>query len=154
MEIFEEEKFSSFALDDKHIKDIKFVGKITSETTFYLYLYYFDSVDISEAEFIEEDKNEKIFRMYTPDGTPIYSKEEHLIHYDYLEIFAEEVFARKVIVPPTLKRRHMNRFKKNRSIEQIIVPEDCQLFSMKDGHVYNKKGTTLVYKNKKRLRKR
>lgn len=156
MEIIDEKRFEDLSISNElnNIKEIKLVGKIASITLFYLYKHEFDVVDLTEAEFIEEDKKEKILRMYTPDGIPVYSKEEHLIHYDYLEMFAEDVCTQKIIVPATLKRRHMNRFTKNYSIEQIIVPEDSQLFSMKDGNVYNKKGTTLVYKNKKRLRKR
>ena len=47
-----------------------------------------------------------------------------------------------------LKRRHMNRVKNNKSIKEVVVTADCELFSMKDGDVYNKKGTILTYSNK------
>lgn len=136
-----------------NIKEIKLVGKIASITLFYLYKHEFDVVDLTEAEFIEEDKEEYMFCGFSHSG-PVYSNKKVTHHYDYLSMFAEDVCTQKIIVPATLKRRHMNRFTKNYSIEQIIVPEDSLLFSMKDGNVYNKKGTTLVYKNKKRLRKR
>ena len=154
MEIMNEERFEDLSISDEldNIKEIKLVGKIASTTLFYLYQHEFDVVDLTEAEFIEEDKEEYMCYGFSHSG-PIYGNKKVIHHYDYLAMFAEDVCTTKIIVPATLKRRHMNRFKENYSIQQIIVPEDCQLFSMKDGHVYNKKGTTLVYKNKKRLRK-
>ena len=150
MEILDQNRFVSLAMDNVDIKEIKLIGAITGETIFYLHLYDFDVVDISEAEFIEEDKEEYVCYGFSHSG-PVYGNKKVLRHYDYLAMFAEDVYARRIIVPPTLKRKHMNRLVAKDFIEQIIVPEDCQLFSMKDGNVYNKKGTSLVFKNKKRL---
>ena len=149
MEILEQDRFVSLAMDNVDIKEIKLVGVVTGETIFYLHLYDFDVVDISEAEFFEEDKEEYVCYGFSHSG-PVYSKKKVVRYYDYLTMFAEDVYTRKIIVPPTLKRKHMNRLVAKDFIEQIIVPEDCQLFSMKDGNVYNKKGTALIFKNKKR----
>ena len=44
---------------------------------------------------------------------------------------------------------HMNRIKNNSNIKEVIVVEESPLFSMKDGDVYNKKGTILIFSNKK-----
>lgn len=147
MEIFNEDRFNSLDWDNAELNEIKLVGRITDFTIFNLDGCFFDVVDISEAEFIEEDKEEYVCYGFSHSG-PVYGKKKVIRHYDNLALFAERVYPKKIIVPPTLKRRHMNRLISNCSIEQIIVPEDCQLFSMKDGDVYNKKGTTLVFKNK------
>ena len=147
MEIVDEERINSLDWNDAELKELKLVGRITDFTIFCLDGCLFDVVDISEAEFIEEDKEEYVCYGFSHSG-PVYGKRKVIRHYDNLALFAERVYPKKIIVPPTLKRKHMNRLIANDFIEQIIVPEDCQLFSMKDGNVYNKKGTTLVFENK------
>ena len=43
----------------------------------------------------------------------------------------------------------MNRIKNNKNIKEVVVADECSLFSMKDGDIYNKKGTILVFSNKR-----
>ena len=74
-------------------REIKITGRITTDLDTYFSRSIFDLVDISGAEFIEEDKEVRL---------------------DY----------------------------------KVIVTDDCPLFSMRDGDVYNKKGTIPIYNNK------
>ena len=129
--------------------EIKIVGCVSEALcSYYLHMSSYKVVDISEAEFIEEDKEVRLDYI-TPDGCPIYGKKTRMQHFDYLEMFLRDIMTGKIILPSYVKRRHMNRIKDNSSIKKVTVHDECPLFSMKDGDVYNKKGTTLVFRNKK-----
>lgn len=128
--------------------EIKIIGQITTDLLFYLHIGSFDVVDISEAEFVESDDEVRLDYV-TPDGCPMYGTKTRVQHFDYLEMFVRDILTEKIILPPNVKRKHINRIKNNNSIKEVVVVEDCELFCMKDGNVYNKKGTTLVYKNNK-----
>lgn len=129
--------------------EIKIVGQVSEALCdYYLHMSSYKVVDISEAEFIQEDKEVRLDYI-TPDGTPIYGTKTRVQHFDYLEMFVRDIFTEKIILPPNIKRKHMNRIKDSCSIKEVIVVDECPLFCMKDGDVYNKKGTTLVYSNKK-----
>ena len=126
---------------------IKIIGPVSTELCYhYLHTSSYKIVDISEAKFIEEDKEVRLDYI-TPDG-PIYGTKTRIQHFDYLEMFVSDIMTEKIILPPNIKRKHMNRIKDNCSIKEVVVVDECPLFSMKDGDVYNKKGTTLVYCNK------
>ena len=56
------------------------------------------------------------------------------------------VHAVRVILPSIVSRQQLNAAIKNPRIYQIEVTEDCPLFKIKDGDVWNKKGTILIYK--------
>jgi hypothetical protein len=64
-------------------------------------------------------------------------------------MFVEDIVTDKIILPSYIKRKHMNRIKNNKNIKEVVVADECSLFSMKDGDVYNKKGTILVFSNKR-----
>ena len=129
--------------------EIKIVGCVSEALcSYYLHMSSYKVVDLSEAEFIEEDKEESVCLGFSHSG-PVYSNRICTRHYDYLEMFLSDIMTDKIILPPYVKRRHMNRIKDNSSIKKVIVHDECPLFSMKDGDVYNKKGTTLVFSNKK-----
>lgn len=128
--------------------EIKIIGQVSEALcTYYLHMSSYEVVDISAAEFIEEDREVRIDYV-TPSG-PVYGKKTRVQHFDYLEMFVRDIFTEKIILPPNVKRKHINRIKDRDSIREVVVVDECPLFSMKDGDVYNKKGTTLVYKNKK-----
>mgnify|MGYP003317829948 CR=1 FL=1 len=149
MEIFDEQRLLyADSLILKNITEIKVVGKISRNVSPPLTWHTFSVVDISETDFIEEYKEEYLCLGFSHCG-PVYSNRLCNRHYDYLAMFINDVLTQKIILPPTLKRRHMNRIKENSSIKEVVVTDDCQLFTMKDGDVYNKKGTTLVFSNKK-----
>ena len=129
--------------------EIKIVGRVSEALcNYYLHMSDYKVVDISEAEFIEEDKEVRLDYI-TPDGAPIYGTKTRIQHFDYLEMFVRDILTEKIILPPNIKRKNMNRIKNRCSIKEVIVVDECPLFCMKDGDVYNKKGTTLVYSNKK-----
>lgn len=150
MEIFDCKKIFDLYLSEgfAECKNIKIVGCIKSDISFELRNNCFDVVDLSEAEFIEEDKEERVCLGFSHSG-PVYSSRICTRHYDYLEMFVSDIYTKKIILPPNVKRKHMNRIKDRSFIETVIVHDECPLFSMKDGDVYNKKGTTLVFSNKK-----
>jgi hypothetical protein len=148
MEIFDERRLLyADSLILKNITEIKVVGKISRNVSPPLTWHTFSVVDISEADFIEKYKEEWLAVGFSHRGGYRYRWCKH--HYDYLAMFINDVRTQKIILPPNIKRRHMNRIKENSSIKEVVVTDDCQLFTMKDGDVYNKKGTTLVFSNKK-----
>ncbi|MBO7264104.1 MAG: hypothetical protein J6U93_06260 [Alistipes sp.] len=149
MEIFDEQRllFADSSVM-KNIEEIKVVGKISVDVGYNLIRHTFSVVDLSEADFTEEYKEEYLCLGFSHSG-PVYSNRLCNRHYDYLAMFINDVLTQKIILPPNIKRRHMNRIKENVSIEEVVVTDDCTLFSMKDGDVYNKKGTILIFSNKK-----
>ena len=128
--------------------EIKIVGKITCDLTQKFGYIHFEVIDLSNAEFIVEDKEENICLGYSHCG-PVYSSRTCTRRYDYLEMFVKDIVTDKIILPSYVKRMHMNRIKNNSNIKEVIVVEESPLFSMKDGDVYNKKGTILIFSNKK-----
>lgn len=145
MVFFDQERIRHRDFDQ--FSEIKIVGQINDDIGLYLCSCCFKLVDISEADFIEEDKEVRLDYI-TPDGCPIYGTKTRIQHLDYLEMFLRDITTEKIILPPNIKRRHMNIIKDKCSIKEIVVEDNCELFSMKDGNVYNKKGTTLVFSNK------
>lgn len=136
---------------DETYRRIKIVGQFKTDLEEYFGLSGFEVVDISEAKFIEEDKEIRLDYV-TPNG-PVYGTKTRVSHFDYLEMFLRMIITDEIILPPYAKRKHMNRIKDSSCIERVIVTDDSKLFSMKDGDVYNKKGTILVFKNKKLKKK-
>lgn len=129
--------------------EIKIIGHVSEALcTYYLHMSDYKVVDISEAEFIEEDKEVRLDYIAS-DGSPMYGTDTRIQHVDYLEMFVRDIYTDKIILPPNVKRKHMNRIKDRDSIKEVVVVDECPLFTMKDGDVYNKKGTTLVFSNKK-----
>ena len=104
---------------------------------------YYQLVDISQAEFII-DKEEWQRCLGMSHHGPVYAR-GGTRDVEVLIRFLEKVRARKVILPANIERRHMNAAMRNNCICKIEVPDDCRLFAMKDGDVYNKKLTKLVF---------
>jgi hypothetical protein len=137
---------------DEDYKRIKIIGKIETDLNDYFGLSEFKVIDISEAEFVEKDIVEQMCLGWSHSG-PVYANRMCTYHYDYLELLLRNIYTQEIILPPYAKRKHMNRIKDSGCIERVIVTDDSKLFSMKDGDVYNKKGTILVFKNKKLKKK-
>ena len=150
MEVLDQKKIIALYLSGGYsdYKQIKIVGQVTCDLTNKFGYNHFEIIDLSDAEFIVEDKEEYVCLGYSHCG-PVYSSRTCIRHYDYLEMFVKDIVADKIILPPYVKRKHMNRIKNNSSIKEVAVVDNCELFSMKDGDIYNKKGTTLVFNNKK-----
>jgi hypothetical protein len=133
---------------DEAYKRIKIIGKIETDLNDYFGLSEFKVIAISEAEFVEKDIEEQMCLGWSHCG-PVYSSRICTRHYDYLEMFVEDIVTDKIILPSYIKRKHMNRIKNNKNIKEVVVADECSLFSMKDGDIYNKKGTILVFSNKR-----
>ena len=103
-------------------------------------------VDISQAHFIIDEEEWKQFLGYSHHG-PVYGASGWR-EVDVLKRFLENVWADKVILPADVARRHINAATRNAGLFQLIVPDDCRLFAMKDGDVYNKKLTKVVFQAK------
>lgn len=149
MDVLDQKEIMSLYLCGGYTKynEIKIEGKITCDLTQMFGYKHFEVIDLSDAEFIVEDKEENICLGYSHCG-PVYSSRICTRHYDYLEMFVEDIVTDKIILPSSIKRKHMNRIKNNKNIKEVVVDDECSLFSMKDGDVYNKKGTILVFSNK------
>ena len=63
-----------------------------------------------------------------------------------MKYFLELIKTDKLILPANIAWRHMNAAIRNGGLCEIEVPEDCELFAMKDGNVYNRRLTKLVFR--------
>ena len=68
--------------------------------------------------------------------------------YNALDILIEGTKAKHLVLPASLTRKRLNAVKRNDAIRSISVPDDAKLFSMRNGDLYNKKGTILMFSNK------
>ena len=117
----------------------------TAESIIYSGKWY-SVVDISHATFIIDKEDWQRCLGWSHCG-PVYAK-GGTRKVEVLLRFLELVKADKVIVPADIARRHMNAAIRNKGLSEIEVPDDCKLFAMKDGNVYNKKLTKMVFRRK------
>lgn len=103
-------------------------------------------LDLSQATFIIDEEEWYQFLGMSHHG-PVYGNSGWR-EVEVLKRLLQEVCADKVILPADVARRHMNAIIKNEDIYEVEVPDDCKLFAMKDGNVYNKKLTKLVFKKR------
>ena len=106
----------------------------------------FQHIDISEAEFEEKEVKEYVCLGWPHCGL-VYGR-LYMRKINALETIINNIKAKKLVLPATLTRKQLNAVKRNEGIARVSVPTDAKLFSMKDGHLYNKKGTILMFKNK------
>lgn len=95
-------------------------------------------LDLSQAKFNIEEQGSSVCHGRAYGGNKI----------DVLSYLIERINPYVLVLPNDCARRHVNAAIRKR-IPRIEVSENCKLFSMKDGNLYNKKGTTLVYENDK-----
>lgn len=103
-------------------------------------------VDISQAHFIIDHEEWQQFLGYSHHG-PVYGARGWR-EVDVLKRFLENISADKVILPADVARRHINAAARNAGLFQLVVPDDCRLFAMKDGDVYNKRLTKVAFQAK------
>ena len=103
---------------------------------------YWDTLDLSQAVF-EIDTGEPEVQGVVCHGRAMAFRPKII---EPLWDILSSVHAVKVILPSNVSRKQMNAAIKNKCIYQIEVAEDCSMFQMKDGNVWNKKGTILIYK--------
>lgn len=105
---------------------------------------YFLIIDLTQAQFTEEDEKYRRCMGMSHSG-PVYVGEEKVRKVSALQTLLERLRAGTVILPASVTKKQLNICIKSESIGQIIVPDDCKLFSMKDGSIWNKKGTILIH---------
>ena len=103
---------------------------------------YWDLLDLSQAVF-EIDTDEPEVQGFVCHGRAMAFRPKKT---DPLWDILSSVHAVKVILPSYVSRKQLNAAIKNKCIYRIEVAEDCSMFQMKDGDVWNKKGTILLYK--------
>jgi hypothetical protein len=106
----------------------------------------FDVVDISEATFEEKEEEAYVCLGWSHCG-PVYGR-SYMRKLHALMTIINGFNVKKLILPASLTRKQLNAVKRNASVQVVEVPGDAKLFSMKDGHLYNKKGTILMFENK------
>lgn len=111
-----------------------------------IYRGHMTVVDISQAHFIIDQEEWQRFLGYSHHG-PVYGASGWR-EVEVLKRFLENVSADKVVLPADVARRHINAATRNAGLFQLIVPDDCRLFAMKDGNVYNKRLTKVVFQAK------
>ena len=131
-------------MDNNHygLKDYSSVGPINSEDIHHICLHYWYMLDLSQANFTVTG-NEPIESAFVSHGRAIVARRNNS---DPLIDLLASVHAVKVILPESVTRKQLNAAIKNSYIYQILVADGSNLFSMKDGNVWNKKGTILIYK--------
>lgn len=128
------------------MRELKFTGLMTVDAASRITDYAFDIIDISEAEFEEKEVEEYVCLGWTHCG-PVYGR-SYMRKLNALTTILNCINTKKLILLVSLTRKQLNAVKRNCGIESILVPDGAKLFSMKDGHLYNKKGTILMFENK------
>ena len=129
---------------EKDVREVKFVGLVPVKVAESLANRTFDVVDVSEATF--EEKEAYVCLGWSHCG-PVYGR-SYMRKLDALMTIINGFNVKKLILPASLTRQQLNAVKRNASVQVVEVPSDAKLFSMKDGHLYNKKGTILMFENK------
>ena len=129
--LHEDPKVTKIIRDTVHLKDIEGITKFR-----YNILY------ISNAKMGTEEEEWTIGYGGGHSG-PSYIK-KGTRNVDVLNKFLQKVKTNTIILPDNISRRHINTIIKNDNIKKVIVNEDCKLFSMHEGKLYNKKKTKLV----------
>lgn len=127
-------------------REVKFVGLIPVKVAESLTKRTFDVVDVSEAVFEEKEEEAYVCLGWSHSG-PVYGR-SYMRKLHALMTIINGFNVKKLILPASLTRKQLNAVKRNGSVQVVEVPSDAKLFSMKDGHLYNKKGTILMFENK------
>jgi len=129
--------------------DIKVIGKLTLKAEEQIAWYTEDHpdiiVDLTEMENFTDEEEWAVCLGYGHSGS-VYGASGVKEVETSLRLF-EEMWVDTVLLPEFVVRRHMNRLCDNGAVKKVVVSDSSQLFSMKDGDVWNKKGTKLVRKN-------
>ena len=108
---------------------------------------YYEVVDLSQAEFMEEEQWYRRTLGWSHSGPMNYGG-MRTKKVNSLKTLLEKLHVGTVILPADITRKMLNVCINNENIGCILVPDDCRLFSMKDGSIWNKKGTRLIHEQK------
>ena len=129
-------------------KEIKLTGFMHEHMAERFATMEFDVLDISDVKFEEGEKEDYVCLGWSHCG-PVYGR-SYMRKINAFMSLVDGLTAMQLILPATLTRKQLNAIKRNNGITGVAVPDDARLFSMKDGHLYNKKGTILMFENKMR----
>ncbi len=124
------------------LQDFHVVGMVDSKVRDCILRNYWYLLDLSQAVFEEKDEGVQE-HFFVSHGRAFTARIKNT---DPLTELLASVHAVKVILPAAVTRKQLNVAIRSEHIYQISVTDDCKLFSMKDGEVWNKKGTILIYK--------
>ena len=126
-------------------KEVKLIGFLSEWVARELSMQEFDILDVSEVEFEVGEKKDHICLGWSHCG-PVYGR-EYMRKIDSFMDLVDGLTVKRLILPASLTRKQLNAIKRNNGITGVAVPDDARLFSMKDGNVYNRKGTILMFEN-------
>lgn len=124
-------------------KELKLIGEIDLSTLAKLIRHDFDFLDISEAEFGIDEEKWSVCLGWSHSG-PVYGSSGWR-DIEVLKRFLEEIKAKVLLLPDNVQRRHINAAKKNHTIKELQVTENCKLFAFEDSKLMNKKKTIIVF---------
>lgn len=107
---------------------------------------YYETVDLSQATFSEYEYTCQRGTRLGHSGLTAHGRGTATKRVDTFLTLLDRLHAGTVILPSGVTRKQMNACIKSGTIGRIIVTDDSRLFSMKDGDIWNKKGTLLVHK--------
>lgn len=125
---------------------IALVGIVTLDVANSLQHHHFEILDLSQGIFGFEEEAWCQYLGWSHCG-PVYGN-SGVRSVDVLQRVLACADTVKVILPDDVARRHMNTIKKNERIREVEVGAGCKLYCMKDGNVYNKKGTILMFQQR------
>ena len=126
-------------------KELKVIGKMTLKDVKNLGSMY-RVLDLSQAIFELDREEYSVFLGMSHSG-PVYGRTvERTV--DVLKRLLEDIEVLTLILPDDVAKRHMNVIAYNDDIYSVEVRETCKLFSMKNGDVFNKKGTILIFEHR------
>ena len=106
---------------------------------------FYHTVDLSQGEFGVKEETGYACLGYGHSG-PVYSSRKSTKTVDALSVLVDRLFAGTVILPASVTKKQLNICVKNEMISRFVVPDDCRLFAMKDGSIWNKKGEIMIHK--------
>lgn len=124
-------------------KELKLIGEIDLSALEELNRHDFDFLDISEAEFGIDQEEWSVCLGWSHCG-PVYGNSGWR-DVEVLKRFLEEINAKVLLLPDNVLRRHINAAKKNPTIDELQVSDNCPIFAYEDGKLMNKKKTKPVF---------
>lgn len=103
----------------------------------------YNTLDLAKAVFDDEQMATSAYIGHSGQTMAVNRKDAEFI-------LLQNVVARKLVLPDSIKLRTLNALiREGFKSYYLEVSADCILFSMKNGNIYNKKGTKLIYENTK-----
>lgn len=128
--------------------ELALIGTVPLNVISLLQDFKYEVLDLSQAEFGEEDEDYVVCLGYSHSG-PVYGA-SGVRKVDVLKRLMEDLTTKTLVLPDNVALRHINAIIKRNNgkahIFAVRVSDNCKLFSMVGDDVYNKKGTKLVFK--------